>query len=225
MQSEIAQFEPGIFAAADAAIEAARQDLGFMILNAEAFAHAPKKSIDYAVMEKTDKAALIPADIGWSDVGTWRAVWELSDRDETGNSVRGQGASHTDQDVANRDLDDISGRIRSGSSSTLSGTNAGDATSSFDADKRPRRKRRRQSRFASASRHSVSARDMGYHGVQRQTLGAIRLSAYVAGCRGGSVRFGVGEQIGQGRSSASVRARSQAVPFTVLLSKKAVEQP
>ena len=91
MQSEIAQFEPGIFAAAEAAIEAARQDLGFMILNAEAFAHAPKKSIDYAVMEKTDKAALIPADIGWSDVGTWRAVWELSDRDENGNSVRGHG--------------------------------------------------------------------------------------------------------------------------------------
>ena len=91
MQSEIAQFEPGIFAAAEAAIEAARQDLGFMILNAEAFAHAPKKSIDYAVMEKTDKAALIPADIGWSDVGTWRAVWELSERDENGNSVRGHG--------------------------------------------------------------------------------------------------------------------------------------
>ena len=52
------------------------------MLNAEAFARAPKKSIDYAVMEKTDKAALIPADIGWSDVGTWRAVWELSDRDD-----------------------------------------------------------------------------------------------------------------------------------------------
>ncbi|KAF0209661.1 MAG: mannose-1-phosphate guanylyltransferase / mannose-6-phosphate [Methylocystaceae bacterium] len=63
MQLEIAQFEPGIFAAAEAAIEAARLDLGFMILNAEAFAHAPKKSIDYAVME----------------------------RDENGNSVRGHG--------------------------------------------------------------------------------------------------------------------------------------
>ena len=42
-------------------------------------------------MEKTDKAALIPADIGWSDVGTWRAVWELSERDDAGNSVRGNG--------------------------------------------------------------------------------------------------------------------------------------
>ena len=42
-------------------------------------------------MERTDKLALVPADIGWSDVGTWDAVWKLSDRDEKGNSVRGHG--------------------------------------------------------------------------------------------------------------------------------------
>ena len=89
MQSEIAQFEPAMAEAAEAAIDAAEKDLGFLVLDAEAFRRAPKKSIDYAVMEKTDKAALIPADIGWSDVGTWRAVWELSERDEAGNSVRG----------------------------------------------------------------------------------------------------------------------------------------
>ena len=89
MQSEIAQFEPAMAEAAEAAIEGAQKDLGFLVLDGEAFGRAPKKSIDYAVMEKTDKAALIPADIGWSDVGTWRAVWELSERDEAGNSVRG----------------------------------------------------------------------------------------------------------------------------------------
>ena len=89
MQSEIAQFEPAMAEAAEAAIEAAQRDLGFLVLDGEAFGRAPQKSIDYAVMEKTDKAALIPADIGWSDVGTWRAVWELSERDEAGNSVRG----------------------------------------------------------------------------------------------------------------------------------------
>ena len=89
MQAELARFEPTIAEAAEAAINAATRDLGFLVLNAEAFARAPKKSIDYAVMEKTDKAAIIPADIGWSDVGTWRAVWELSDRDDFGNSVRG----------------------------------------------------------------------------------------------------------------------------------------
>lgn len=89
MQSEIAQFEPAMAEAAEAAIEGAQKDFGFLVLDGEAFERAPKKSIDYAVMEKTDKAALIPADIGWSDVGTWRAVWELSERDEAGNSVRG----------------------------------------------------------------------------------------------------------------------------------------
>jgi mannose-1-phosphate guanylyltransferase/mannose-6-phosphate isomerase len=89
MQQEIAHFEPGIAEAAEAAINGATTDLGFLVLNAESFQRAPKKSIDYAVMEKTAKAALIPADIGWSDVGTWRAVWELSDRDASGNSIRG----------------------------------------------------------------------------------------------------------------------------------------
>jgi mannose-1-phosphate guanylyltransferase/mannose-6-phosphate isomerase len=91
MRDEIAHYEPAISEAAEAAIEGARADLDFLVLNAEAFARAPKTSIDYAVMEKTTKAALIPADIGWSDVGNWRAVWELSERDDRGNSVRGNG--------------------------------------------------------------------------------------------------------------------------------------
>jgi len=91
MQAEIAKFEPAMAEAAEAAVEGAKRDLEFTVLNAEAFARAPKKSIDYAVMEQTRQAALIPADIGWSDVGNWRAVWELSDRDEHGNSVRGNG--------------------------------------------------------------------------------------------------------------------------------------
>jgi mannose-1-phosphate guanylyltransferase/mannose-6-phosphate isomerase len=91
MQAEIAHFEPEMAEAAEAAIDTAVTDLGFLVLGAEAFARAPKISIDYAVMEKTTKAALIPADLGWSDVGTWRAVWELSERDDQGNSVRGHG--------------------------------------------------------------------------------------------------------------------------------------
>jgi mannose-1-phosphate guanylyltransferase/mannose-6-phosphate isomerase len=91
MQKEIAHFEPAMADAAEAAINSATTDLGFLVLNSESFHRAPKKSIDYAVMEKTSKAALIPADIGWSDVGNWRAVWELSNRDNSGNSVRGNG--------------------------------------------------------------------------------------------------------------------------------------
>ncbi len=68
-----------------------KTDLDFTLLDADAFDRATKKSIDYAVMEKTSLAAVVPADIGWSDVGNWSAVWELSDKDAQGNSVRGRG--------------------------------------------------------------------------------------------------------------------------------------
>jgi len=91
MQAELQRYEPLIIESAAAAVEHAKRDLDFTVLDEAAFAQATKKSIDYAVMEHTDKAAVIPADIGWSDVGTWSAVWELSDRDESGNSIRGHG--------------------------------------------------------------------------------------------------------------------------------------
>ncbi len=91
MQGELARFEPAMLEAAQAAVEGAKVDLSFLVLDGEAFGRAPKKSIDYAVIERSDKLALVPADIGWSDVGTWEAVWELSDRDADGNSIRGHG--------------------------------------------------------------------------------------------------------------------------------------
>ena len=91
MRNELQTFEPEIGKAAAEAFAKATRDLGFLALDAAAFGKAPKTSIDYAVMERTSHAAVIPADIGWSDVGNWRAVWELSDRDAKGNSVRGHG--------------------------------------------------------------------------------------------------------------------------------------
>ena len=91
MLEELQAFEPQMIEAATAAIEDAQRDLGFLALDAEAFGRAPKKSIDYAVMERTRRAAVVPADIGWSDVGSWDAVWKLSDRDERGNSIYGEG--------------------------------------------------------------------------------------------------------------------------------------
>jgi mannose-1-phosphate guanylyltransferase/mannose-6-phosphate isomerase len=91
MRNEIAAFEPEIAAAAAEAFAKARTDLGFLALDKAAFARAPKTSIDYAVMERTSHAAVIPADIGWSDVGNWQAVWELSPKDAAGNAVRGHG--------------------------------------------------------------------------------------------------------------------------------------
>ncbi len=92
MEEELRAFEPAMMEAAAEAVALARSDLDFTVLDAAAFGRATKKSIDYAVMEKTARAAVVPADIGWSDVGNWSAVWELSERDRDGNSIRGRGA-------------------------------------------------------------------------------------------------------------------------------------
>ena len=67
----------------------AGSDLGFVKLDEAAFGSAKSISIDYAVMEKTSRAAVVPVACGWSDVGSWHAVWELSDKDGEGNAARG----------------------------------------------------------------------------------------------------------------------------------------
>ena len=67
----------------------AGRDLGFVTLDPAAFGSAKAISIDYAVMEKTARAAVVPVSCGWSDVGSWHAVWELSDKDAQGNAAQG----------------------------------------------------------------------------------------------------------------------------------------
>jgi len=89
MLSEIERFEPAMAEAAKAAVAGIARDLDFMRLAPESFARAPKKSIDYAVMERTKLAAVVPADLGWSDVGSWSAVWEVLDHDAAGNATDG----------------------------------------------------------------------------------------------------------------------------------------
>ena len=71
------------------AVNEAGRDLGFVTLNEPAFSAAKPISIDYAVMEKTAQAAVLPVSYGWSDVGTWHAVWELSHKDADGNAAQG----------------------------------------------------------------------------------------------------------------------------------------
>lgn len=71
------------------AVAKADKDLGFAKLDEAAFGSAKSISIDYAVMEKTSRAAVVPVACGWSDVGSWHAVWELSDKDNEGNAARG----------------------------------------------------------------------------------------------------------------------------------------
>jgi mannose-1-phosphate guanylyltransferase/mannose-6-phosphate isomerase len=86
---ELGRHAPKILAAATESWQKAARDLDFHRLDAEAFAACPSDSIDYAVMERTADAAVIPVDIGWSDVGSWSTLWDVSAKDEHGNSVRG----------------------------------------------------------------------------------------------------------------------------------------
>jgi mannose-1-phosphate guanylyltransferase / mannose-6-phosphate isomerase len=89
MLAEIERFEPEMAAASKAAVNGISRDLDFLRLPAEPFARAPKKSIDYAVMERTKLAAVVPADLGWSDIGSWSSVWDLLDHDAAGNATVG----------------------------------------------------------------------------------------------------------------------------------------
>ena len=86
---EYRNFDAASVAAVTDAVAKAGRDLGFVKLDAEAFGSATAISIDYAVMEKTSRAAVVPVSCGWSDVGSWHAVWELSDKDGHGNAARG----------------------------------------------------------------------------------------------------------------------------------------
>jgi mannose-1-phosphate guanylyltransferase/mannose-6-phosphate isomerase len=86
---EYAKQDAATVAATQAAIDKAGSDLGFLLLDEAAFKRTTKKSIDYAVMEKTERAAVIPAEYGWSDFGGWGAAWLLSKRDKQGNASRG----------------------------------------------------------------------------------------------------------------------------------------
>jgi mannose-1-phosphate guanylyltransferase/mannose-1-phosphate guanylyltransferase/mannose-6-phosphate isomerase len=86
---ELERLAPTLLAAVRAAVVNSTRDLDFVRLEPEAFAAAPDISIDYAVMEKTDHSAVVPADIGWSDVGSWSALWEIAPQDEGGNATSG----------------------------------------------------------------------------------------------------------------------------------------
>ncbi len=91
-RAEIAARAPEIAAAAAAAVDGAEEDLGALRLG-PAFAEAPKISFDYAVMEKTDRAAVVAADFGWSDIGDWRELWAQSRKDEDGVAREGDAVA------------------------------------------------------------------------------------------------------------------------------------
>lgn len=87
--AELEKYAPEMLAACRFAFADAQKDADFVRLNKEIFAQCPADSIDYAVMEKTDKAIVIPLDAEWNDVGSWSALWEVKDKDDFGNALTG----------------------------------------------------------------------------------------------------------------------------------------
>ncbi|MEC9346205.1 MAG: mannose-1-phosphate guanylyltransferase/mannose-6-phosphate isomerase [Pseudomonadota bacterium] len=86
---EMGRFRPDIVAAVGAAMDKGVTDLDFFRLDAEAFAACPAQSIDYAVMEPTNRAVVIACDFGWSDIGSWSALWDIGEKDAAGNVTVG----------------------------------------------------------------------------------------------------------------------------------------
>ncbi len=91
---EIGKFQPDILAACRVAMEHGKSDADFLRADKDAFLESPSDSIDYAVMEKTDRAAVVPMQTHWSDVGSWSSIWEVSERDGDGNVARGDVLTH-----------------------------------------------------------------------------------------------------------------------------------
>jgi mannose-1-phosphate guanylyltransferase/mannose-6-phosphate isomerase len=91
---ELKRFHPAMLEACKAAYEQGRRDGDFYRVNAQAFGSCQSNSIDYAVMEETDRAAVVSLNAGWSDIGAWSSLWEASVRDEQGNVVQGDVYAH-----------------------------------------------------------------------------------------------------------------------------------
>lgn len=87
--NELERFEPDVVAASRHVVAKGRYDLDFFRLDEDAFKSSPAISLDYALMERTDKAVVVPANMGWSDVGSWISLWEIGPKDDRGNVVVG----------------------------------------------------------------------------------------------------------------------------------------
>lgn len=91
---ELKKFRPDILAACEQAMRGVDPDLDFIRVDEEAFLACPEESIDYAVMERTADAVVMPMDAGWSDVGSWSSLWEISAHTPEGNVHHGDVISH-----------------------------------------------------------------------------------------------------------------------------------
>ncbi len=94
---ELKKYRPDILSAVKNAYSGAYSDLDFIRLDKDAFAQCPNESIDYAVMEKTTDAVVVPMNAGWSDVGAWSSLWDESDKDDHNNVIRGDVLTESSQ--------------------------------------------------------------------------------------------------------------------------------
>lgn len=86
---ELQKFRPDIYQVCFDSMKQVQEDLDFVRISQDIFSSCPDESVDYAVMEKTDRAVVVPLDAGWSDVGSWSSLWDVSYQDRAGNSVTG----------------------------------------------------------------------------------------------------------------------------------------
>jgi len=91
---ELNQFRPDIYKACANSLENTSKDEDFIRIDSIAFEKCPDESVDYAVMEKTEDAVVVPLDAGWSDIGSWSALWDINSKDGDGNSVVGDSIMH-----------------------------------------------------------------------------------------------------------------------------------
>ena len=91
---ELEKFRPDIYASCAASSDEIESDLDFLRVNKEVFEKCPSESIDYAVMEKTADAVVVPMTAGWSDIGSWSSLWDISEKDINGNVSLGDVITH-----------------------------------------------------------------------------------------------------------------------------------
>ena len=91
---ELKQFQPKMLDCCQKALSKSAHDLDFIRLDKTEFTACPSNSIDYAVMEKTNNAVVVPLDAGWNDVGSWDALWDIEEKEENGNVLKGDVLTH-----------------------------------------------------------------------------------------------------------------------------------
>ena len=92
---ELKSFRPDIYEACESSIADMQKDLDFLRVNKVKFELCPSESADYAVMEKTKDAVVVPLDAGWSDIGSWSSLWDISEKDVNGNVTHGDVMLHS----------------------------------------------------------------------------------------------------------------------------------